>query len=262
MKPPSVRHFPRPTFDVSVPTAYWLALLAMACLLASGCAKAEHVTAEAPPLALPSTPNNAEATQPPATLPPPTVEEVRAAVQRVFKAAATLDQSKTTTFVTGDFNGDLSPDLAVILKPVPENLSELNEDFPNWILRDPFGRNEPRGPQLRVAANETLLAVIHGFGPNGWRDPQATQTFLLKNAGGSALQSRPGKEALANSTSKKLPHLRGDVIGEQVGGASGYLYYVGASYSWYDPKTFTGDEPLPAMVHSGPRQMPTETPRR
>jgi hypothetical protein len=262
MKPLPLRHFPGPTFAVSFPTGYWLALLVLACLLASGCAKSEQAIAEAPPLALPSAPDNAEAMQSPATLPPPTVADVRAAVQRVFKDAAALDQSKTPTFVTGDFNGDLSPDLAVILKPAPEKLSQLNEDFPNWILRDPFSRNEPRGPRLRVAANETLLAVIHGFGPIGWRDPQATQTFLLKNAGGSALQSRPGKEALANSTSKKLPQLRGDVIGEDVGSTSGYLYYVGASYSWYDPKTFKGDEPLPAMVHSGPRQMPTETPRR
>jgi hypothetical protein len=183
-------------------------------------------------------------------MPPATLSDVQTAVRRVFKEAAVLDPSRAPAFVTGDFNGDLSPDLAVILKPVPERLSELNEDFPNWILRDPFASTEARGPRLRVTVNETLLALIHGFGANGWRDPQATQTFLLKNSVGSGLQVRAAKEALANSASEKIPHLRGDVISEDLGSASGYLYFAGAGYSWYDPKTFQGDEPAPGMVHS------------
>jgi hypothetical protein len=33
-----------------------------------------------------------------------------------------------------------------------------------------------------------------------------------------------------------------------LGGTSGYLYYSGATYSWYDPKTFKGD-PEPGMFH-------------
>jgi hypothetical protein len=83
---------------------------------------------------------------------------------------------------------------------------------------------------------------------NGWRDPQATQTFLLKNAVGSGMESHQSKDVVTKSQGKKLPQLRGDVIGEVLGGTSGYLYYSGATYSWYDPKTFKGD-PEPGMFH-------------
>ena len=91
------------------------------------------------------------------------------------------------SFIDGDFNGDGSRDLAVVIKPAPNKLADLNEEFPNWILKDPFSSDQPRIPRLRVAADDTLLAVIHGYGPNGWRDSQATQTFLLKNAVGSGM---------------------------------------------------------------------------
>ena len=83
---------------------------------------------------------------------------------------------------------------------------------------------------------------------NGWRDPQATQTFLLKNAVGSDMESHQSKDVATKIQGKKLPQWRGDVIGEVLGGTSGYLYYSGATYSWYDPKTFKGD-PEPGMFH-------------
>ena len=45
-----------------------------------------------------------------------------------------------------------------------------------------------------------------------------------------------------------MPHFRGDVIREVVDGASGYLYFSEATYSWYDQKTFQG-EPETGPAH-------------
>ena len=98
-----------------------------------------------------------------------------------------------------------------------------------------------------------LLAVIHGYGANGWHDSQATQAYLLKNVVGSGMETHRRKDVLTANKGKKLPQLRGDVIGEVLGGTRGYLYYAAATYSWYDPKTFKG-EPERGMVHTPPSE--------
>ena len=223
-------------------------LLISALSFLSGCSNAEKpkVEALAPPLVA-----QADQQQQMSNLPPPELNSVQEAVKRVFKDSALIDTSRKPTFIAGDFNGDLSQDIAVVLKPSSGKLSEMNEEFPNWILRDPFAPDEPRIPQLRVAENEVLLAVIHGYGPNGWRDPQATQTYLLKNAVGSGMEVYQAKDVAAANQGKKLPRLHGDVIGEVLKATPGYLYYAGATYSWYDPKTFKG-EPERGMVHVPP----------
>lgn len=215
-----------------------LALLFASCWFAFGCSTGGKPKVEAPPAPIAKVEDLAPQV---AKLPPPELHQVQEAVKRVFKEAAVIDSTQRPAFVAGDFNGDLSEDIAVALKPVPARLSDLNEEYPAWILRDPFGTPEARSPRLRVAATDVLLAVIHGYESQGWRDPQATQTYLLKNAAGSAMETHTGKEFVAANQGKKLPALRGDLIGERLDGKSGYLYYSGASYSWYDPKTFTGD---------------------
>ena len=214
----------------------------------SGCSSEKRPLAEAQPLAPASPPG-----QPPQSannLTPPDLKAAREAVKRVFKDSALIDPSHEP--IAGDFNGDLSQDVAVVVKPVPERLSEINEEFPAWILRDPFGATESRSPRLRIAANDVMLAVIHGYGANGWRDPQATQTYLLKHAVGEDMKSHPLKEFAAMNRGKKLPRLRGDVVGEMLQGKPGYLYFAGATYSWYDPKTFAG-EPEPRRRHGDQR---------
>lgn len=183
-----------------------------------------------------------------AALPAPNLDQIQQAVKRVFKDSALVDNAYKPNFIVGDFNGDLSQDIAVILKPAPGKLAEMNEEFPAWILRDLFTPNETGEKPLRVAGNDVLLAIIHGYGANGWRDSEATQTYLLKNAAGSNLEARPGKEFVAANSNKKLPRVHGDLIGEVLRGKAGYLYYAGATYSWYDPKTFK-EEPLRSMVH-------------
>jgi hypothetical protein len=246
------RQIPNSQVNVTVSRSFRivLAVLISALSFLSGCSRADKPTAEARP---PTVTTQADQPQQVGKLPPPQINEVQEAVKRVFKDSALIDTSRKPVFIAGDFNGDLSQDIVVVLKPAPERLSDLNEEFPTWILRDPFAPNESRIPRLRVAANDELLAVIHGYGANGWRDPQATQTYLLKNVVGSGMEAHQAKDVAQASQGKKLPQLRGDVIGEVLGGTSGYLYYAGATYSWYDPKTFKG-EPERGMIHTPPNE--------
>jgi hypothetical protein len=178
----------------------------------------------------------------------PRLSEVEEAVKRVFKDNALIDQDYKPSFAVGDFNGDRSPDVAVVLKVAQGKTSQMNQQFPPWILKDPFVTAAPGKPALRVLDDEILLAVIHGYGSGGWRDPQATQTYLLKNATGENIEARRKAEVIAANEGKKLPQLRGDLIGEMLKGKPGYLYYAVSTYSWYDPATFKGD-PIVGPVH-------------
>jgi hypothetical protein len=227
-----------------------LAALIASCAFVFGCSATNKPQAEAPP---PSTTVAAPQPQQVSQLPPPELNQVQEALKRVFKNSVVIDSSHKPAFVAGDFNGDLSEDVAVVLKPEAEKLSELNEEFSTWILRDLSGTKESGSPRLRIAADEVLLAVIHGFGPNGWRDPEATQTYLLKNAAGSSIAVQSAKDFLAANQGKRLPSLRGDVVALVRDGRSGYLYYGNSTYSWYDPKTFTG-EPEPRRGHGAREQ--------
>lgn len=231
-----------------------LTLLISGLSLLSGCSKTEKPLAEAPPPPVkaeaPPSPPPAQADQPQviSKLPPPQTSEVEDAVKRIFKEAVLIDTSYKPTFIVGDFNGDRSEDIAVVLKPAADKLAALNEEFPNWLLRDLGGSNPPASPRLRVAANDKLLAIIHGYDAKGWRDDQATQTYLLKNAAGSGLETYSKKEFVAAYQGKKLPQISGDVVGQENEGKLKCIYYAGATYSWYDPKTFN-DEPERRMGH-------------
>ena len=167
-------------------------------------------------------------------------------MKRVFKDAAVVDTKYNPSFVTGDFNGDNSQDLAVVLKPVQLDL--MNQDLPPWLVREP--RSEKRPPQpAKIKKDDVLLAVIHGYGPNQWRDPDATQAFVLKDVAGSDLKVHNAKDFVAANSGRKLPGAQGDLIGETVGGSPGYLYYAYSTYSWYDPEKFKGDATPPGMFH-------------
>lgn len=221
-----------------------LSLLPLA--FASGCGRQKPALVETAPPAYqptPETPNPARL----ASVAAPNLPEVEAAVRRIFKDAAVVHPDYKSSFVAGDFNGDLSQDLAVVLKPVPEKLAEMN-DYPRWLLRDPLLPQNPRAP-LRVQKDEALLAVIHGYGNNDWRDPEATQTFLLKNVVGSGMRVQNGPEFIKNLPAGKKPRPQGDLIGETLKGSEGYLYYNAATYSWYDPKTFQGEAETPGAFH-------------
>ena len=181
----------------------------------------------------------------------PKQSEVQEAIKRVFKDAAVIDTNYNPGFLAGDFNGDGSQDLAVILKPA--NLDQLNQELPPWLVRQPRTNKSAR-TQIRIEKDETLLAVIHGFGANHWRDPEATQTFVLKDVVGHDLKVHSLNEFVTANSGRKLPRPQGDLIGETVQGTPGFLYYAQATYSWYDPKTFDGSQSAPGAFHK-PRTM-------
>lgn len=209
-------------------------LLLLITLIICGCSSGKRAEVEKPP-----TPQ-AEAPVPAAS--PVKIDaaqvvklpEVQDAVKRVFKDAAVLHPDHKPNFLTGDFNGDRSQDLAVILKP--DKVAEMNQEYPPWMVRDPLSNGAPS--QLQIKKDEVLLAVIHGYGANDWRDPEATQTFVLKNVVGNDLKVESTKDFVSANTGRKIPRPQGDLIGETLNGTPGYIYYAVSTYSWYDPKTF------------------------
>lgn len=228
-----------------------LLLFLLTSVLVAGCGNSKPAVAEQGPVSYQPTPVSTPAQSVPAAA--PRLAEVEEAVRRVFKDVVVVDPEYKTNFLVGDFNGDTSQDLAVVLKPVPEKIAEMNEQ-PTWLLRDPRAPYNPRVP-LHVEKDDVLLAVIHGYGANDWRDRQATQTFLLKNVVGAGMYVQGGKEFVEKNNGRRIPRPHGDLIGETLKGGPGYLYYTAASYSWYDPKTFAGeDESIGAFHGSAARR--------
>ncbi len=186
------------------------------------------------------TPSPTPASKPSA---PPNPTEIRDTVARVFENAATPDTSRNPNFAIGDFNGDGSEDLAVAVKATEGSLETINNELANWILEDPRNipvqgigaAKMPIHKPVRAGRGDMLLAIIHGVGPQGWRNPDAKQTFLLKNATGSNLLVESVKNLRDKKDKQKLPPLKGDAISEIVGGKSGLLFWTGAKYAWYSP---------------------------
>jgi hypothetical protein len=220
----------------------------------SGCAKpagAPKAEEPSPPQPTDATPGKIEKAP---SLPPPKPQEVTEVVNRVFQNAMTINAGRSQNYVLGDFNGDGSQDIAILVRPADGSLDDINSEVANWIREDPHKiiLPDPRksvqepppstGPVV-VEQGEVLLAVVHGYGPEGWRNPLARQTYLLKNAVGSNMMRRPFKELTDSARGKeKQPKLtpamvaNGEVIKEVFGGKSGFLYYTGARYAWYQER--------------------------
>jgi hypothetical protein len=179
----------------------------------------------------------------PAAAPPAaTLDEVQGAVTRVYKQAVVFNKDSRVPFVVGDFNGDGSQDIAVVVSPAKGKLAEINSEYAGWLVTDPQKvtpaevrgdvkilprRSEP----AKVREGDTLLAVIHGYRSNGWRDPLSSQTFLLRNASDGEMKVEPPDAAHR----EKLHALRGDVIRERMAGEDGFLYWTGSNYAWFRP---------------------------
>jgi hypothetical protein len=181
------------------------------------------------------TPSPTPASRPSA---PPNPTEIRDTVARVFEKSATPDVSRTPGFAVGDFNGDGSEDLAVAIKVNESSLGDINNELANWSVEDPrslslasLSNRVPPIKRERVEKGDTLLAIIHGVGAEGWRATEAKQTYVLKNGAGSKLLAQ-SSEAIRKA-SKKLPQLRGDVLNETIGGKAGFIFWTGAKYAWF-----------------------------
>jgi hypothetical protein len=229
------------------------ALLMSASFLISACAKTndEARSSEPPPKAeQPVVPNNPllplmsptpTATPAKKSGPPPSPAEIKDTLARVFDKSATADESRNPAFAVGDFNGDGSDDLAVAVTVSENSLREINNELANWTLEDPQnvtspkpGSTTPPPPKpARAEKGDSLLAIIHGVGPEGWRSADARQTFLLKNGAGANILTQ-SHEAVRHSK-QKLPPIRGDVINETIGSKAGFLFWNGAKYAWYSP---------------------------
>jgi len=225
-----------------------LALISLAGVIAGSKSADQHRTSELQPTpitsASPAPPLPALAQATPGERrddAPPKPEEVADAVARVFANSVKPDQSHAPPFLVGDFNGDGSPDIAVVAKASDDAMAEINNELANWTVEDPkeipipgtpaasqLGRPKP----VKVEKSDALLAIIHGVGPQGWRNREARQTYLLKNAVGTRAEAESA-EALRRSSSKpNLPPLRGDAIAVAINGRPGLIFWTGAKYAW------------------------------
>lgn len=124
-------------------------------------------------------------------------------------------------------------------------IAEINSEFANWILADPKraavfdpkkrAQSLPETGPVRVQAGEALLAIVHGHGPNGWRDREATQSYLLKNAAATGMQVFPLKNfPPALKVKERGAKSRADVISGTISRKAGFLYWATGKYAWQE----------------------------
>jgi hypothetical protein len=215
-------------------TATTVTALLAASLAGFGLAAARrHRTAassEAPPSAtLPPAPS------PPAALklPPPTAAETADVLRRIFGDAVVAAPGGRPA--AGDFNGDVMEDLALAVLPASGRLAEVNDPLANWMVQDALvaeADRERAAGRGSVQPGERLLAVVHGYGAEGWRSPEARQCYLVRHAAGPALEARPRRALLGNPHRPQMPGLVGDVIMTTVDGRRGFVSWTGARYAW------------------------------
>src|SRR5262245_57131790 len=158
----------------------------------------------------------------PPALPPPMPAEARSKVDRIFGAAVVIDGKRSPYFIVGDFNGDFSEDLVVALNPAPDRSSEIEDELASWILVDPMRPPVGRGKlslrpevrreiemqrRVRVEAGSALLGVIHGFGSRGWRNREATQTYILKNSANGSMATQLYEQTVTPENKESLPRI-------------------------------------------------------
>jgi len=172
---------------------------------------------------------------------PPTAADAASALQRIFGGDLVLEQGIRPAFIAGDFNGDDSQDLAVIVRPAPGKLQDLNSELANWIIQDannyfipPSGQHTVALPPVaspKVAEGEELLAIIHGHGPQGWRNASALQAYLVKHAAATFVGKSP---SIAQKSIRQM-HLpvKTEIIEEIRSNKKGFLFWTGQAYAWH-----------------------------
>jgi len=169
---------------------------------------------------------------------PATEAEVNAALHRIF-ADAVRGVPHEQWFTTGDFNGDGSTDLAAFVLPNGSKLRPLNDPLANWTIQDathvffpPADQRivmMPPKPRAQFVHSDVLLmAIIHGYGQSGWRDPNARQAYLVRHAGDVPIEARPAPDRVEGAAASII---RSEIIFEPVG-KPGFLFWTGSQYAW------------------------------
>jgi hypothetical protein len=176
----------------------------------------------------------------------PALSDVQEAVARVCVDAVTIDMSQSEPFIVGDFNGDRSQDLAVLVRPAKGGLPKLNSEYANWIIEDPrkvvlpdpnkaVQKLPKPAPREFVQVNDLLLLLLHGYQQAGWHDHYARQTFLLRNAAGENIRAQSFLEGSRTNGDKNPPQPQpGEVISEKLSGHEGFLYWTNGRYAWWE----------------------------
>jgi hypothetical protein len=173
-------------------------------------------------------------------LAPPSSAEVREAMQRIFEGDLRFT-TEPGNFIVGDFNGDGSEDLAVIARPAASKLQNINSELANWVVQD-ADHAFIAGPTQRVvrfakedrptiAAAEVVLAIIHGFGARGWRNPEARQAYIVKHAAGIFEGTAPS----ISQKSIRAMHLpvETEIINSVRNNRKGFVFWTGGVYAWH-----------------------------
>jgi hypothetical protein len=237
-------------------------------ILLAGCSsfacsgKSRRQAQEEPPASISAPPASEPRSQPAPSRPSRVSHsDVEASIARVFDGVVSLGGGRHQHFLIGDFNGDASEDICMIVNPDKARLHEINSEVANWMIKDPVAGAALLDPNVEVshakaAANplisdrdRLLIAVIHGYGPEGWRNVEARQAYLLKNAVGANLQTQSKKSIQRAYAGKNpFPTIHGDVISQALNGEPGFLYYDGAKYVWYGARSYR-NEVAPRAAH-------------
>jgi hypothetical protein len=194
------------------------------------------------PISMPASSQPAPSATPSPKLSPPSEAEVEAAFHRVFgNDLIAMTDGGRVSFIAGDFNGDQSEDIAILARPAVGKLDDINNEFANWIIQDadkafiaPPGKAvvvPPREEPAKVSEGEEVLAVIHGFGARGWRNPDARQAYLVKHGAAPFLGIAPSLSQKA-IRAMHLPY-ETDIIKQVRNNKKGFLFWTGSMYAWH-----------------------------
>jgi hypothetical protein len=165
---------------------------------------------------------------------------VEAALHRVFGDNLVAITSKSPFFIVGDFNGDESEDVALIARPAPGKLQDVNSELSNWTIQDADRALGPMDKKVVIAAKEErpavakgeeVLAIIHGVGAKGWRDSDARQAYIVKHAAATLLGTAPS----ISQKAIRIMHLPfpTDIIKQVRNNKKGFLFWTGGVYAWH-----------------------------
>jgi len=203
----------------------------------------------------PAVESRVRAVEPPPSVPSShvTANDLRAAVARIFGASAALDEAAAPNFIAGDFNGDGYEDVAISIRSRSALVKEDASGLANWTTEDPARVALPSlgktvqslpasGPRVHLRSGEELVAVIHGYGLEGWRSPQARQTYLLT----AHLPDRAALEPIKNFPEllrdPRFTHLQRDIV---CGEGNRCLLWTGSHYIFYPLGKMRGGAPNP-----------------